>query len=78
MSAGRLQLYDKRAGPRDRTSRLLVRLRLPAAGGTPARERLGLAWEVATALRRTTGDPYMSEAVQGVRGLDGHFQVDLA
>jgi formamidopyrimidine-DNA glycosylase len=27
MSAGRLQLYDKRAGPRDRTSRLLVRLR---------------------------------------------------
>ncbi len=28
MSAGRLQLYDKRAGPRDRTSRLLVRVRL--------------------------------------------------
>jgi formamidopyrimidine-DNA glycosylase len=27
MSAGRLQLYDKRAGPRDRTSRLLVRTR---------------------------------------------------
>jgi formamidopyrimidine-DNA glycosylase len=26
MSAGRLQLYDKRAGPRDRTSRLLVRM----------------------------------------------------
>ncbi len=26
MSAGRLQLYDKRAGPRERTSRLLVRL----------------------------------------------------
>jgi formamidopyrimidine-DNA glycosylase len=26
MSAGRLQLYDKRATPRDRTSRLLVRL----------------------------------------------------
>jgi formamidopyrimidine-DNA glycosylase len=26
MSAGRLQLYDKRAGARDRTSRLLVRL----------------------------------------------------
>jgi formamidopyrimidine-DNA glycosylase len=26
MSAGRLQLWDKRAGPRDRTSRLLVRL----------------------------------------------------
>jgi formamidopyrimidine-DNA glycosylase len=31
MSAGRLQLYDKRAGPRDRTSRLLVRVRLAAA-----------------------------------------------
>lgn len=26
MSAGRLQLYDKRAGPRDRTSRVLLRL----------------------------------------------------
>ena len=26
MSAGRLQLYDRRAGPRDRTSRVLVRL----------------------------------------------------
>jgi len=26
MSAGRLQIYDKRAGPRDRTSRLLVRI----------------------------------------------------
>jgi formamidopyrimidine-DNA glycosylase len=26
MSAGRLQLYDRRAGPRDRTSRLLLRL----------------------------------------------------
>jgi formamidopyrimidine-DNA glycosylase len=33
MSAGRLQLYDKRAGPRDRTSRLLVRVRLPPGGG---------------------------------------------
>jgi formamidopyrimidine-DNA glycosylase len=31
MSAGRLQLYDKRAGPRDRTSRLLVRVRLSSA-----------------------------------------------
>ncbi|MHB8235258.1 MAG: DNA-formamidopyrimidine glycosylase family protein, partial [Solirubrobacteraceae bacterium] len=26
MSAGRLQLYEKRAGPRDRTSRVLIRL----------------------------------------------------
>jgi formamidopyrimidine-DNA glycosylase len=31
MSAGRLQLYDKRAGPRDRTSRLLVRVGAPGA-----------------------------------------------
>jgi formamidopyrimidine-DNA glycosylase len=29
MSAGRLQLYEKLAGPRDRTSRLLVRVRWP-------------------------------------------------
>jgi len=39
MSAGRLQLYEKRAGPRDRTSRLLVRI----AGGDgeePAELRL--------------------------------------
>jgi formamidopyrimidine-DNA glycosylase len=42
MSAGRLQLYDKRAGPRDRTSRLLLRLSEPvaeaasAAGAAPA------------------------------------------
>jgi formamidopyrimidine-DNA glycosylase len=44
MSAGRLQLYDKRAGPRDRTSRLLVRVHpadaaadaWPAASGPSA------------------------------------------
>ena len=35
MSAGRLQLFDKRAGPRDRSSRLLVRL----AGGAELRLR---------------------------------------
>jgi len=34
MSAGRLQLYDKRAGPRDRTSRLLLRI----DGADPRRE----------------------------------------
>jgi formamidopyrimidine-DNA glycosylase len=33
MSAGRLQLYEKRASPRDRTSRLLVRVRARAADG---------------------------------------------
>ena len=35
MSAGRLQLYEKAAGPRDRTSRLLVGL----AGGRELRMR---------------------------------------
>jgi formamidopyrimidine-DNA glycosylase len=41
MSAGRLQLYDKRAGMRDRTSRLLVRVRTSAredGDGDPAEE----------------------------------------
>jgi formamidopyrimidine-DNA glycosylase len=38
MSAGRLQLYERRAGPRDRTSRLLVRVAV--AGGSPAELRL--------------------------------------
>jgi formamidopyrimidine-DNA glycosylase len=38
MSAGRLQLYDRRAGPRDRTSRLLVRVR--TAEGAEAELRL--------------------------------------
>lgn len=41
MSAGRLQLYETRASPRDRTSRLLVRLQRPRAGEEPARE-----WEL--------------------------------
>lgn len=42
MSAGRLQLYDKHAGPRDRTSRLLLRLDGGAGGergGDPGGER---------------------------------------
>ena len=33
MSAGRLQLYDRRAGPKDRTSRLLVRVLFGEGGG---------------------------------------------
>ena len=45
MSAGRLQLYDKRAGARDRTSRLLVRLDGERRGAhveeTPASDRDG-------------------------------------
>src|SRR6202049_1824571 len=43
MSAGRLQLYDKRAGPRDRTSRLLVRIAGPqASNGQPPELELRL------------------------------------
>jgi formamidopyrimidine-DNA glycosylase len=38
MSAGRLQLYDKQAGPRDRTARLLVRV--VRESGEPAELRL--------------------------------------
>ncbi|HEX4466519.1 MAG TPA: DNA-formamidopyrimidine glycosylase family protein [Solirubrobacteraceae bacterium] len=39
MSAGRLQLFDKRAGPRDRTSRVLVRVRSdPANEAAPGPE----------------------------------------
>jgi len=38
MSAGRLQLYDKRAAPRDRTSRLLVRVRGGGAADDLERE----------------------------------------
>jgi formamidopyrimidine-DNA glycosylase len=39
MSAGRLQLYEKRAGPRDRTSRLLLRVRLAAQAEAELRLR---------------------------------------
>jgi formamidopyrimidine-DNA glycosylase len=48
MSAGRLQLYDKRAGPRDRTSRLLLRVRLPEKSGGAAEDE-GSAPKVAGA-----------------------------
>jgi formamidopyrimidine-DNA glycosylase len=41
MSAGRLQLFDKLAGPRDRTSRLLVRI-APVGEDDPARLELRL------------------------------------
>jgi formamidopyrimidine-DNA glycosylase len=44
MSAGRLQLYDKRAGPRDRTSRLLLRVR-PAGRATEPAGGAGAAGE---------------------------------
>lgn len=42
MSAGRLQLYDRRAGPRDRTSRLLLRVQLPGGGPGGAERELRL------------------------------------
>jgi formamidopyrimidine-DNA glycosylase len=40
MSAGRLQLFDKLAGPRDRTSRLLVRIEPESEQGVPLELRL--------------------------------------
>jgi formamidopyrimidine-DNA glycosylase len=54
MSAGRLQLYEKRASPRDRTSRLLVRVRARAADSdlddsrsvAPGAERTGRELEL--------------------------------
>ncbi len=55
MSAGRLQLYDKRAGPRDRTSRLLVRVQPGARAeeGLEARRRGERRGESARAERRS-------------------------
>jgi formamidopyrimidine-DNA glycosylase len=46
MSAGRLQLYEKRAGPRDRTSRLLVRVRAPASGESDGERSEGAELEL--------------------------------
>ena len=52
MSAGRLQLFDKHAGPRDRTSRLLVRLdRRPRAAPARVRHAAGGVGEAAAARR---------------------------
>ena len=48
MSAGRLQLFDTRAGLRDRTSRLLVRLdRRPRAAAAGVRHQAGGVGEAA-------------------------------
>jgi formamidopyrimidine-DNA glycosylase len=52
MSAGRLQLFDKRAGPRDRRSRLLVRLE----GGGELRLREFGTRQAAWAKLLTSGD----------------------
>jgi formamidopyrimidine-DNA glycosylase len=61
MSAGRLQLYDRRAGPRDRTSRLLVRMRLDAGQGR------ALDGDAATASRKTA-DGAALEAAADIGG----------
>ncbi len=67
MSAGRLQLYDRKAGPRDKTSRLLVRVQL--ADGSEAELRLRefgskqAAW--AKLLRRSELDEDESIATLG-------------
>jgi len=61
MSAGRLQLFDKRAGPRDRTSRLLVRLddgrelRLREFGSKQA------AWVKLLRLEQLSGEPALEK-----------------
>jgi formamidopyrimidine-DNA glycosylase len=59
MSAGRLQLYDKRAGPRDRTSRLLVRL----ADGREVRLREFGTKQRAWAKLLATGEAEEDEAI---------------
>jgi formamidopyrimidine-DNA glycosylase len=71
MSAGRLQLYDKRAGPRDRTSRLLLRVggggSQQAAAQAPERElRLRefgskqAAWVKLVSLEQIEQDPALA------------------
>ncbi len=55
MSAGRLQLYDRRAGPRDRTSRLLVRVLLGEGEGEGEGEGRALNEQEGRALDRREG-----------------------
>ncbi|MCU0258770.1 MAG: DNA-formamidopyrimidine glycosylase [Solirubrobacteraceae bacterium] len=60
MSAGRLQLYDRRAGPRDRTSRLLVRL---TGGGELRLREFGTrqrAWVKLLPAEALDGDPALA------------------
>jgi formamidopyrimidine-DNA glycosylase len=60
MNAGRLQLYDRRAGPRDRTSRLLVRVPSPEQPERELRLRefgsKQAAWVKLLALSELEGD----------------------
>jgi formamidopyrimidine-DNA glycosylase len=70
MSAGRLQLFDKPARPRDRTSRLLVRVRGPGGegDGDGARRELRLrefgskqaAWVKLLAAEQLESDPALA------------------
>lgn len=59
MSAGRLQLFDNRAAPRDRTSRLLVRI----AGGRELRLREFGTRQAAWVKLLTTGELEADEAL---------------
>ena len=66
MSAGRLQLYDKRAALRDRTSRLLLRLdRRPRAAPARVRHQAGGVGEGAA--RRRTSRPTRRSRRSGPR-----------
>jgi formamidopyrimidine-DNA glycosylase len=62
MSAGRLQLFDKHAGPRDRSSRLLLRL---ADGGELRLREFGTR-QAAWAKLRPTGGLESDEALAGL------------
>jgi formamidopyrimidine-DNA glycosylase len=62
MSAGRLQLFDKRAGPRDRSSRLLVRL----AGGRELRLREFGTRQAAWAKLRSSEELESDETLAGL------------
>jgi formamidopyrimidine-DNA glycosylase len=71
MSAGRLQLFEKRAGPRDRTSRVLVRVRSDPANDEASAPELELrlrefgskqaAWVKLLALAELDGDDALAK-----------------
>jgi formamidopyrimidine-DNA glycosylase len=67
MSAGRLQLFDKLAGPRDRTSRLLVRIEPADGEAAPSELRLRefgskqAAWVKLLAVEELEGDEALAK-----------------
>ena len=65
MSAGRLQLYDKRAGPRDRTSRLLVRVSGPPGDRELRLREFGTRQRAWVKLLRA-GDVASDDAIAGL------------